>query len=185
MCDLCGDKIWGLSAKGHTCTDCGYSCHSKCEMKVPASCPGILDKNAKKVLKEERQKKASEKEKELAELPASDGASTLERSSTSASAVSSTIGRSETTKSSISSIGPKRRVLAPPPEKYVSPAELPAELPASAPSNNDLVMAKMIYAFAGDGDGELAVSEGDKVAILEPDGKLILEIINFLIAKIK
>ena len=44
--DLCGDKIWGLSAKGSTCTDCGFSCHSKCEMKVPAKCPGVLDKAA-------------------------------------------------------------------------------------------------------------------------------------------
>ena len=39
-CDLCGDRIWGLSAKGFDCIDCGYTCHSKCELKVPADCPG-------------------------------------------------------------------------------------------------------------------------------------------------
>jgi hypothetical protein len=53
-CDLCGERIWGLTSKGFTCTDCGYSCHSKCEMKVPAQCPGVLDKAAKKALREER-----------------------------------------------------------------------------------------------------------------------------------
>jgi len=39
-CDLCGDRIWGISAKGFICSDCGFTCHSKCEMKVPAECPG-------------------------------------------------------------------------------------------------------------------------------------------------
>ncbi|KAJ2975440.1 hypothetical protein NQ176_g5518 [Zarea fungicola] len=28
-CDLCGERIWGLSAKGFDCRDCGYTCHSK------------------------------------------------------------------------------------------------------------------------------------------------------------
>ncbi|KAF2220802.1 hypothetical protein BDZ85DRAFT_19871 [Elsinoe ampelina] len=38
-CDLCGERIWGLSAKGFDCKDCGFTCHNKCEMKVPADCP--------------------------------------------------------------------------------------------------------------------------------------------------
>jgi ribosomal protein L37E len=24
-CDLCGERIWGLSAKGFDCRDCGYT----------------------------------------------------------------------------------------------------------------------------------------------------------------
>jgi len=54
-CDLCGDRIWGLSAKGLICNDCGFTCHTKCQMKVPADCPGELNKEQKKSLKAERQ----------------------------------------------------------------------------------------------------------------------------------
>ena len=54
-CDLCGERIWGLSAKGFVCQDCGYTCHSKCELKVPAECPGEQSKEGKKKLKAERQ----------------------------------------------------------------------------------------------------------------------------------
>jgi len=58
-CDLCGDRIWGLSAKGFSCRDCGYTCHSKCQMKVPADCPGeIGGKDERKKLKNERQEAA-------------------------------------------------------------------------------------------------------------------------------
>ena len=58
-CDLCADRIWGLSAKGFICTDCGFTCHSKCELKVPAECPGEQTKEEKKKLKAERQAAAS------------------------------------------------------------------------------------------------------------------------------
>lgn len=57
-CDLCGERIWGLSAKGFDCRDCGYTCHSKCQMKVPAECPGEQTKEEKKKLKAERQEQA-------------------------------------------------------------------------------------------------------------------------------
>lgn len=58
-CDLCGERIWGLSAKGFDCRDCGYTCHSKCEMKVPADCPGEQNKDERKKLKAERQEAAN------------------------------------------------------------------------------------------------------------------------------
>ena len=58
-CDLCGDRIWGLSAKGFSCNECGYTCHSKCELKVPADCPGEQSKEEKKKLKAERQANAA------------------------------------------------------------------------------------------------------------------------------
>ncbi|KAH0562131.1 hypothetical protein GP486_003173 [Trichoglossum hirsutum] len=57
-CDLCGDRIWGLSAKGFDCKDCGFTCHNKCELKVPAECPGEQSKEEKKKLKLERQEAA-------------------------------------------------------------------------------------------------------------------------------
>lgn len=75
-CDLCGERIWGLSAKGFDCRDCGYTCHSKCEMKVPAECPGESSKEERKKLKQQRQEAANSLlapraagEHQVAELP--------------------------------------------------------------------------------------------------------------------
>jgi hypothetical protein len=59
-CDLCGERIWGLSAKGFDCRDCGYTCHSKCEMKVPPDCPGEQSKDDRKKLKAQRQEAANQ-----------------------------------------------------------------------------------------------------------------------------
>ncbi|KAI9830877.1 MAG: hypothetical protein M1826_004306 [Phylliscum demangeonii] len=68
-CDLCGDRIWGLSAKGFDCRDCGYTCHNKCEMKVPATCPGEQTKDERRKLKGERQE-ASQAAHRSAHAPA-------------------------------------------------------------------------------------------------------------------
>ncbi|KAH7884954.1 hypothetical protein F5I97DRAFT_1937294 [Phlebopus sp. FC_14] len=39
-CGYCKASIWGLSKSGKTCKACGLSVHAKCELKVPAECPG-------------------------------------------------------------------------------------------------------------------------------------------------
>ncbi|KAF3915046.1 hypothetical protein ABW21_db0203000 [Orbilia brochopaga] len=186
-CDLCNDKIWGLSAKGMKCKDCGFTCHANCEMKVPANCPGPLDKTAKKALKDVRQQKgASTSTDMLGELPATNGSSHgLNRSNTvtsvsTASAstpiaparVTTPLGRSDTVKSSVAdpispvTASPKppptRRVLAPPPAKYI--AELPAgDVKADGPT------AKMRYGYTATSDGEISVGEGKEVVVTEPD----------------
>ncbi|KAK6329740.1 hypothetical protein TWF696_003605 [Orbilia brochopaga] len=186
-CDLCHDKIWGLSAKGMTCKDCGFTCHANCEMKVPANCPGPLDKTAKKALKDVRQHKgASTSTDKLSELPATNGSShglglgrsntvtSVSTASTSApvapARVSTPLGRSDTVKSTTTPISPvtaspkppTRRVLAPPPAKYI--AELPAEdMKADGPK------AKMLYGYTANGNGEISVGEGKEVVVIEPD----------------
>ncbi|KFA52265.1 hypothetical protein S40293_00535 [Stachybotrys chartarum IBT 40293] len=84
-CDLCGERIWGLSAKGFDCRDCGYTCHSKCEMKVPADCPGEQTKEERKKLKAQRQDGANKLLKpdamastpQVAELPALSRSNTM------------------------------------------------------------------------------------------------------------
>ncbi|KAF7795164.1 hypothetical protein EIP86_006313 [Pleurotus ostreatoroseus] len=40
QCAYCKSSIWGLSKQGKTCKSCGISVHNKCELKVPADCPG-------------------------------------------------------------------------------------------------------------------------------------------------
>ncbi|KAK0745214.1 hypothetical protein B0T21DRAFT_359243 [Apiosordaria backusii] len=186
-CDLCGERIWGLSAKGFDCRDCGYTCHSKCEMKVPAECPGELNKEERKKAKQERQEAANALLKpsgppdHVAELPALSRSETINsvNSGYAASAQRSMTSPSEETPPEIptstrpTSIAPttstttvrKNRVVAPPPTAYIS------ELPGSVPSSNGASekKGKMLYTFEAGGDGELSVQEGRELVILEPD----------------
>lgn len=192
-CDLCGERIWGLSAKGFDCRDCGYTCHSKCEMKVPAECPGEQTKEERKKLKQERQAAATSLLKptgtpqdSVSELPALSRENTMNSLSSgyAASAQRSISGAMSPTEEvppvelsgtrPTSTIGPgaprKHRVVAPPPATYIS------ELPGSTPNGSGATpttdqKAKMLYAFEEGGDGELSVPEGREVVVLESDSK--------------
>ena len=194
-CDLCGERIWGLSAKGFDCRDCGYTCHSKCEMKVPAECPGEQSKDEKKKLKAERQAASN------TALPSTNGAphpentselSALSRSNTMTSLSSgyaasanrsvsglplkSPIDEPSTDKSasppaaSKSTTTRRNRIIAPPPTHYIS--EVPAELNGASPTSDPRgPRGKMMYQYQATGKGEVTVEEGQEVAIVEPDGE--------------
>lgn len=191
-CDLCGERIWGLSAKGFDCRDCGYTCHSKCEMKVPAECPGEQSKEERKKLKQERQEAANAlrvpgtgPNDSAAELPALTRSNTMTSLSSgyAASANRSISGavspteeaapeRSNTIKaSSAGTGGPRRRVIAPPPTAYIS--ELPGSSVNGSSASNEQ-KGRMLYPYDATGDGEISVSEGQDVTILEPDGVLTI-----------
>jgi len=193
-CDFCGDRIWGLSAKGFICTDCGFTCHSKCHMKIPADCPGEQTKEEKKRLKTERQAAAAA----AAEVPTSNGAQPpppLARQNTmntlsSGYATSATRslsgsiprstqqddGNAPATSSPLTStpsnVAPtitsttrRNRIVAPPPTAYVS---APAD---TLPANGDTPpKAKMLYSYEARDEGEVSVADGKEVTILEPDG---------------
>ncbi|KAK4141298.1 uncharacterized protein C8A04DRAFT_14214 [Dichotomopilus funicola] len=188
-CDLCGERIWGLSAKGFDCRDCGYTCHSKCEMKVPAECPGEQSKEERKKLKQERQEAANSLLKptsgppeHVAELPSMSRSDTV-TSGTSGYAASSQ--RSMTgplspddtppelpsaprpTSTAPAPAARKNRVIAPPPTAYVS--ELPGSTPNGSSAQGSEQKAKMLYGFDAGGAGELSVTEGRELVVLEPD----------------
>ncbi|KAI9819717.1 MAG: hypothetical protein M1832_003951 [Thelocarpon impressellum] len=195
-CDLCGERIWGLSAKGFDCQDCGYTCHSKCEMKVPAECPGEQTKEEKKKLKAERQEAArishptpnggnTEGASDAPSLERHDTMSTLS-SGYAASAHRSVSGsgsrtpveelsapeRSDTLKPIASKPVSlrKNRVVAPPPTQYVS--ELPADDVSGVDSSHlrpTESRGKMLFAYRASGDGEITVEDGKSVVVLEPD----------------
>lgn len=193
-CDLCGDRIWGLSAKGFDCKDCGYTCHSKCEMKVPADCPGEQTKEAKKKLKDERQKAAhtvtatnGTATSSGAEMPRLGRSDTVNSMNTLSSGYSATAQRSiaggamsptveETPpppekKAPAPAPGPRRnRIVAPPPAQYIkADDDIPTPTSKSAEPKG-----RMLYAYQENGDGEVTVSEGTDVTILEPDGMSIV-----------
>lgn len=165
-------------------------------MKVPAQCPGVLDKAAKKALKEEN--RAS-----IAASPAANGSDSgigLSRSNTmnslsssyatgggsamgpqrmgtkltkstspSATASASASASSSSINTTAATPAPRRnRVIAPPPERYVSapPPEPIAELSAEKEPE---AMGRMIYAYSATGAGEISVDGNTDVVILEPD----------------
>ena len=188
-CDLCGERIWGLAAKGFDCRDCGYTCHSKCEMKVPAECPGEQSKEDKKRLKGERQEAASvlrgpstgtNANDSVAELPTVSRSNTMNSLSSgyAASANRSVSGgarspaednipeRPNTT--GASTLRKSRVTAAPPPMSFVS------ELPGSHVNGSSAQeqKGKMLYRYEANGEGEVTIADGKEVVILEPDGKL-------------
>lgn len=190
-CDLCGERIWGLSAKGFDCRDCGYTCHSKCEMKVPADCPGEQTKEERKKLKAERQDSANKLLKPSATMTSTHSATSdgpdLTRSNTMTSLSShsarpslsgSVSGQRSPAEETPPEVGPrpsissktsntvrKNRIMAPPPTTYITDGG------ANAPNGGEKEekKGKMLYAFEGSGDGELTVPEGRDVVLLEPD----------------
>ena len=193
-CDLCGERIWGLSAKGFDCRDCGYTCHSKCELKVPAECPGEQSKEDRKRLKAERQaaSKATPIQTNgghhdgVAELPTLSRSNTMDTLSSGYAAsanrsVSGKIPSADATTDPVDGAQPatskpatlrKNRIIAPPPTQYIS--ELPANPPSaggSSTSHRTDRRAKMNYAYQATSDGELSVNEGEDVVIVEADGE--------------
>ncbi|KAI1442910.1 FCH-domain-containing protein [Annulohypoxylon stygium] len=184
-CDLCGERIWGLSAKGFDCRDCGYTCHSKCEMKVPAECPGELSKDERKKYKAERQAAAGALLKpptgppeHVAELPTLSRSNTMNSLSSgyAASANRSISGSVVSPRSPAEDTPPepgprpavkKGRLVAPPPTAYIS--ELPgSSVPAPATKAAEQ-KGKMLYGFEASGGDEVSVPEGREVVVLEPD----------------
>lgn len=193
-CDLCGERIWGLSAKGFDCRDCGYTCHSKCELKVPADCPGEQSKDERKRLKADRQQAANAGQSNGGPVDGVHDSPPLSRSNTmnslssgyAASANRSVSGTGMRTPEeehgpdrsaslSVPSKAPgarRNRVVAPPPAQYVS--EAPANGPnggASVKSHTSEPRGKMLYPYHATGEGELSVDEGQEMSIVEPDGK--------------
>ena len=197
-CDLCGDRIWGLSAKGFDCRDCGYTCHSKCELKVPADCPGEQSKDERKKLKAERQAAAAAVHVAppaanghappdgVAELPdlgrsntmnslSSGFAASAKRSvSTASGTAPAADGTSEVeAKKPLISSKPgglrKSRIVAPPPAAYIS--EAPGNMPptSSKPAEQH---GRMTYPYQASAEGELTMEEGAEVSIVEADGQL-------------
>lgn len=43
-CDLCANFLWGFSAQGVRCEDCGFVAHEKCSSKIPPKCMPDLKK---------------------------------------------------------------------------------------------------------------------------------------------
>ncbi|KAF2462164.1 hypothetical protein BDY21DRAFT_8336 [Lineolata rhizophorae] len=198
-CDLCGERIWGLSAKGFDCLDCGYTCHSKCEMKVPADCPGEMSKEDKKKLKTERQSAAHAAPAASLNGAASESSSDLPRISR-----SDTVNSMNTLSSGYSATPARRSPSglsspteeAPPPtpggmsaatptpgaskpgtlrkNRIVAPPpaqyiKAPPEPPVADAADADGQRAKMLYPYQASGEGEISVDDGRDVTILEPD----------------
>ena len=144
-CDLCGERIWGLSAKGFDCRDCGYTCHSKCEMKVPAECSGEASKDERKKLKQERQARANSGRK-TSLATTQNGSNGSSATPTPSNDSSSMLSRSNTMNSLSSgyAMSAQRSLTQ---ERRESSYEEPATaLPAIKPSGSGTVKARRVLA---------------------------------------
>ncbi|KAL1591207.1 hypothetical protein WHR41_00248 [Cladosporium halotolerans] len=183
-CDLCADRIWGLSAKGLSCKDCGYTCHNKCELKVPADCPGELDKEARKAIKAERQSTAqavasspvptsngngdmnssrgsiSSGRGDMPNLQRSDTIGSMNTLSSGYAASANRSMSSTTVKDDSSAAKPlTHRMVAPPPAAYIKGGD----------ADGGEQRGKMLYPYSATGDGEITVSDGQEFVVLEAD----------------
>jgi formin-binding protein 1 len=194
-CDLCGDRIWGLSAKGFICTDCGFTCHSKCQMKVPADCPGEQTKEDRKKLKVERQAAATAAVEAPQQPPsagtngtappltrqdtmnslssgyaASAGRSISSAAQRTTSVSSSTVVTTPTQASPLATATPaaagaRRNRVVAPP-----PAAYVSAPPDDPSTPGGLPRGRMLYPYEKRDDGEVSVAEGTEVTIVEGDG---------------
>ncbi|CAD6500974.1 BgTH12-06675 [Blumeria graminis f. sp. triticale] len=192
-CDLCGDRMWGLSAKGFDCRDCGYGCHAKCELKVPANCPGTQNKEQRKKLKTERQEALNSMNPvtvTLVDVPIerSNTSRTNTMNSHSSGYVASTnrvrsnsritmedhtFQKNEISLNESNEVPPlrKNRVIAPPPSRYISQvpdSNIVAQHRLNGYSVNDR-KAKMLYTYEANGADEITVSEKEEILVLEDD----------------
>jgi hypothetical protein len=185
-CDLCGDRIWGLSAKGFDCRDCGYTCHSKCELKVPADCPGEQTKEERKKLKDERQRAAHSSPANGSPADTHSNAPQISRSDTVNSMNTLSSGYSATAQRSVSGPMPpaveepvaekkvapatrRNRIVAPPPAQYIKEDNVDGP-PATTPKST-AQKGRMLYAYQQNSEGEISVPDGIEVVILDQDGK--------------
>ncbi|KAA8565068.1 hypothetical protein EYC84_010827 [Monilinia fructicola] len=153
-CDLCGERIWGLSAKGFDCRDCGEQ-----------------TKDEKKKLKAERQEAANAIKApgtgladSVAELPTMSRSNTMNSLS---SGYAASANRSLSTKSPAEETPPDTAGCSTSTNGiYIS--ELPgSSVPNGSASNEP--RGKMLYAYDANGSEEVTVAEGTEVTILEPD----------------
>ena len=190
-CDLCGDRIWGLSAKGLSCEECGFTCHTKCELKVPADCPGELNKEEKKKIKVERQAAA---QAAMAKAPENvngghaggpgggEGKPGLQRSDTMGSLNTLSSGYAASAQRSVSGATARSST-----EDGPSSSPITASSAPKAPIRNRIVApppttyvnpngldegkqkGKMLYRFQASSGEEVTIAEGAEFTVLEPD----------------
>ncbi|KAI6826290.1 hypothetical protein KC340_g10336 [Hortaea werneckii] len=194
-CDLCADRIWGLSAKGLQCTDCGFTCHTKCELKVPADCPGELNKEQRKSVKAERQAAAQAASPppvnggdggggggggggHRGSMPGLQRSDTMGSMNTLSSGYAASANRSvsgttltENPSSAGGGSGPNPRMSSSSTRhRVVAPPPAAYIKPGSnGDASSDQQKGKMLYAYQATGEGEISVAEGDPFTLLEPD----------------
>ncbi|KAK9460261.1 uncharacterized protein V1516DRAFT_679362 [Lipomyces oligophaga] len=144
-CQYCNDSIWGLSRHGFKCRDCGYTCHSKCQMKAPANCPGI---NMKK-----KKKKSKHQDSVSVNGDGSDDD------------ISSKFSRASLTTQTSSMLGSVSSRFGRGKSKSNASSTQVADIYGLTNAKEQLAHAK--FSYTPNGDGEIPLTEGDEVEVLE------------------
>ncbi|KAK9466831.1 hypothetical protein V1512DRAFT_262450 [Lipomyces arxii] len=147
-CLLCNETVWGLTRRGYKCRDCGYTCHARCEMKVPADCSGM------KVSKKKKNKQSVD-------------TMSLNENGDNSEDNNSTYGRSSTLTSYTSSMLDSVSRFGRHKPKQSSSAVSTAD-PYAIPGMQRHEEAKAKFSYLPNGDGEIPLTQGDELEVLEP-----------------
>ncbi|KAJ5540245.1 hypothetical protein N7513_008577 [Penicillium frequentans] len=177
------DRKW-LTAEVETSTIIAVVGDFKCQMKVPAECPGEQSKEEKKKLKAARQEQAGTGPTvDLESSAASTTAPSLTRQNTMNSLSSGYAASGARSVSNVATqptpedptdeapppvaetkpnTGRKNRIMAPPPIAYTT-------APPPEPAATSKPKGKMLYSYEATGPDEVTVQDGDNVTIVEAD----------------
>ncbi|KAJ2373944.1 Protein BZZ1 [Coemansia sp. RSA 2607] len=187
-CDYCSESIGGLNRKAFRCTECEFTCHAKCQIKVEPSCPGRDPEAKSGFLSLFGSKRRGSRAK---------GARQRSQSTTSAGSAASAdavgtppmppprnlaqqqqqqqplalYGSGSISTSASQTSLPARQSLS------YGAATLPRmtpmpDLTATIGRSNlthDPALVPVLYDFEGDGSTTLSVKSGDRVRVVEPD----------------
>lgn len=159
-CNFCEGKIFGMNRHGFVCKPCGYTCHAKCEPKVPAQC---------RASPAQRQQSAgSSTTSSLDRRISTSGTSILSRTNTVRTSASGSSGASAGAGAGASLNRTASRRAAPPPPGRRTAAGSAASAPASAGPSGP--KAEALYAYDAGSGQELSITAGEELVVLEDVG---------------
>ncbi|KAF9108952.1 hypothetical protein BGX29_000040 [Mortierella sp. GBA35] len=167
-CDYCQSTIWGIAKQGFTCRDCGYNCHSKCEMKVPPNCS-----NVKGGAKAQRNSILGGGPPSASSIAPSSTFSTLSSLPPEYAPTGTPISELKhrtSIRDSASSTGTAAAATAAATSAARSPhANIGSARQSGSSGSLNQVQAHVIYDYDATSPGELTVRAGDVVTVLEGD----------------
>ncbi|KAJ1720552.1 Protein BZZ1 [Coemansia erecta] len=185
-CDYCSESIGGLNRKAFRCTECEYTCHAKCQIKVEPSCPG-KDPEAKSgflsLFGSKRRGSRAKGARQRSQSTTSAGsAASVDAAGTPPMPPPRNVSQQQHQplalygSGSVSTSASQTSLPARPSLSYGA-ATLPRMAPmpdltatvGRAGMAHDTALVPVLYDFEGDGSTTLSVKSGERVRVVEPD----------------
>ncbi|KAJ2790312.1 Protein BZZ1, partial [Coemansia helicoidea] len=182
-CDYCAESIGGLNRKAARCTQCEYTCHARCQIKVEPTCPG-RDPDARSGLMAlfGARRRKSQRHQRTASAASADSQASPDSSQPQSRVGTAARSRSQSNSSSMAGPQaaaamaplapvPAQQPAGPPPMRLPGPygAAAAADAGAADAGPADGSTVAVLYDFDGDGAATLSVRAGDRVRVVAPD----------------